>query len=84
MLLDLQPEGRDNYAKTFHKSFSFNLWCVGGDGVEDVDEDEEEGDLKKKIKEIKKMVVGYQESHPAWDHVHRDEEGDPGDDHKQT
>ena len=54
MLLDLQPEGRDNYAKTFHKSFSFNLWCVGGDGVEDVDEDEEEGDLKKKIKEIKK------------------------------
>ena len=51
MLLDLQPEGRDNYAKTFHKSFSFNLWCVGGDGVEDVDEDEEEGDLKKKIRD---------------------------------
>ena len=54
MLLDLQPEGRDNYAKIFHKSFSFNLWCVGGDGVEDVDEDEEEGDLKKEMKEIKK------------------------------
>ena len=32
----------------------FHLWGVGGDGVEDVDEDEEEGDLKKKIKEIKK------------------------------
>ena len=61
-----------------------HLWSVGGDGVEDVDEDEEEGDLKKKIKEIKKMVVGYQESHPAWDHVHRDEEGDPRHNDKQT
>ena len=31
-----------------------HLWSVGGDRVEDVDEDEEEGDPKKKIKEIKK------------------------------
>ena len=48
MLSDLQPDRRGNQAKIFHKSFSFNLWCVGGDGVEDVDEDEEEGDLEKK------------------------------------
>ena len=46
-----------------------HLGCVGGDGVEDVDEDEEEGD---------------EESHPARNHVHRNEEGNPGHDNKQT
>ena len=46
-----------------------HLWSVGGDGVEDVDEDEEEGD---------------EEGHPARDHVHRDEEGDPRHNDKQT
>ena len=46
-----------------------HLWSVGGDGVEDVDEDEEEGD---------------EERHPAGDDVHRNEEGDPGDNHEQS
>ena len=32
------------------KTVLAHLGSVGGDGVEDVDEDEEEGDLKKKIK----------------------------------
>ena len=51
------------------KRFVFHLWGVGGDGVEDVDEDEEEGD---------------EEGHPAWNDVHRDEEGDPGNNHEQA
>ena len=46
-----------------------HLGGVGGDGVEDVDEDEEEGD---------------EEGHPARNHVHRNEEGNPGHDNKQT
>ena len=46
-----------------------HLGGVGGDGVEDVDEDEEEGD---------------EERHPAGDDVHRDEEGNPGDNHNQS
>ena len=46
-----------------------NLWSVGGDRVEDVDEDEEEGD---------------EEGHPARDDVHGDEERNPGNNHKQT
>ena len=41
-----------------------HLWSVGGDSVEDVDEDEEEGD---------------EERHAAGDDVRGDEEGDPGD-----
>ena len=48
---------------------TFHLWGVGGYGVEDVDEDEEEGD---------------EERHPAGDDVHRDKEGDPGDNHEQS
>ena len=46
-----------------------HLGGVGGDGVEDVDEDEEEGD---------------EEGHPARDDIHRDEEGDPRNNHKQA
>ena len=46
-----------------------HLGGVGGDGVEDVDEDKEEGD---------------EEGHPARNHVHRNEEGNPGHDNKQT
>ena len=46
-----------------------HLGGVGGDGVEDVDEDEEEGD---------------EEGHPARNHVHRNEEGNPGHDNKQA
>ena len=46
-----------------------HLGGVGGDGVEDVDEDKEEGD---------------EESHPARNHVHRNQEGDPGHNNKQT
>ena len=46
-----------------------HLGGVGGDGVEDVDEDEEEGD---------------KEGHPARNHVHRNEEGNPGHDNKQA
>ena len=46
-----------------------HLGGVGGDGVEDVDQDEEEGD---------------QEGHPTGDHVHRDQERDPRHDHKQA
>ena len=46
-----------------------HLGGVGGDGVEDVDEDEEECD---------------EESHSAGNHVHRNEEGNPGHDDKQT
>ena len=47
----------------------FHLWDVGDDGVEDVDQDKEEGD---------------EEGHPARDDVHRDEKGNPGDNHKQS
>ena len=47
----------------------FHLWGVGCDCIEDVDKDEEEGD---------------EEGHPAGDHVHRDEEGDPRHNDKQT
>ena len=46
-----------------------HLGGVGGDGVEDVDEDKEEGD---------------KEGHPARNHVHRNEEGNPGHDNKQA
>ena len=46
-----------------------HLGGVGGDGVEDVDEDKEEGD---------------KEGHPARDDVHRNQEGNPGDNHKQS
>ena len=46
-----------------------HLGGVGGDGVEDVDEDKEEGD---------------EESHPARNHVHRNQERDPGHNNKQT
>ena len=47
----------------------FHLWGVGCDCIEDVDKDEEEGD---------------EEGHPARDDVHRDEEGNPGDNHNQS
>ena len=47
----------------------FHLWGVGGYGVEDVDEDKEEGD---------------EEGHPAGDDVHGDKEGNPGDNHEQS
>ena len=56
------------HSKLFGKQV-LHLWGVGGDGVEDIDEDEEEGD---------------EEGHPARDDVHGDEEGNPGDNHKQT
>ena len=65
-LSDLQPGGKRKFNEIFRHA---HLGGVGGDGVEDVDEDEEEGD---------------QEGHPAGDDVHRDEEGDPGDNHKQS
>ena len=51
------------------KTLCEHLGGVGGDGVEDVDQDEEEGD---------------QEGHPTGDHVHRDQERDPRHDHKQA
>ena len=59
-----------NMVKTCKTSFRMvHLWGVGGDGVEDVDEDKEEGD---------------KEGHPARDDVHRNQEGNPGDNHKQS
>jgi hypothetical protein len=42
---------------------------VGRHRVEDVHQHQEQGD---------------QQSHPPRDHVHRDQEGDPGDDHKEA
>ena len=45
--------------------FPAHLGYVGGDGVEDVDEDEEDGDEQR---------------HPAGDDGRRHQEGDPGDD----
>ena len=47
----------------------FHLWGVGGHGVEDVDQDEEESD---------------EERHPAGDDVRWDHETYPGDHNKQT
>ena len=65
-LSDLQPGGKRKFKEIFRHA---HLGGVGGDGVEDVDEDEEECD---------------EESHPAGNHVHRNEEGYPGHDNKQT
>ena len=46
---------------------SANLWSVCCDRVENIDKHKEEGD---------------KEGHAARDHVHRDQEGDPGHYHK--
>ncbi len=51
------------------KALTFRLGSVCCDAVEDVDQDEEEGD---------------EERHPAGDHVGRHDEADPGDDNEQT
>ena len=48
---------------------TLGLWRVGGDAVEDVDQDEEERD---------------EEGHPSGDHVRWDHEADPGDHDKQA
>ena len=53
----------------FQQCVLFHLWGVGGDGVEDVDEDEEEGDEKR---------------HPAGDDVRRNHETDPRHNDEQT
>ena len=53
----------------FNSSQTLRLGCVGGDVVEDVDQHQEQGD---------------QQGHPARYHVHRDEKGYPGYNHKQT
>jgi hypothetical protein len=47
---------------------TFSLWSVAGDGVEDVDEDEEECDQKR---------------HPAGNHVGGHHKTDPGNHNKQ-
>ena len=48
---------------------TFCLGCVGGDGVEDVDQDKEERDEKR---------------HPPGDDVRRNHEADPRHHHKQA
>ena len=64
--------GRAKWAKhqlQTQTGLTFGFWCVGSDGVEDVDEHEEESD---------------EESHAAGDHVGRHNETDPGDDNEQA
>ncbi len=61
-----QPQ-RDH--KKCSSMLTLGLRGVGGDGVEDVDQHEEERD---------------EEGHPAWDHLRGDHEADPRDHHEQT
>ena len=56
-------------SKVLQGIVSTNLGRVGGDSVEDVDEEEEEDD---------------EDAHPTSNLLHRDEEGDPGYNDKET
>ena len=56
-------------SSTLHAAFIHCLGRVGGDCVENVDEHKEEGD---------------KEGHAPGDHVHRNQERDPGYYHKQS
>ena len=70
-LLDEGPEDEENARE--HPRLDgrqpLRLWRVGRHRVEDVDEHEEQGDEQR---------------HPPGNHVHGDEERDPGDDDEQS
>ena len=62
----------DTIVNSKKKVLNFLTFClgrVGGDGVEDVDQDEEERD---------------EERHPPGDDIRRNHEADPGHHHKQS
>ena len=70
-LLNQSPKHEEDACQHpgFYSSETLRLGSVGGDGVEDVDQHQEQSD---------------QQRHPPRDHIHRDQERDPRHDHEKS